>query len=239
MKLAIMQPYFFPYLGYFQLIKAVDKFVIYDDVNFIKQGWINRNYILLNCKPTRITIPLQHASSFQTIFETKLSSTVEWRAKLLKTLYQAYGQAPYFNDVFNRIELVIQQRCTSISDLALASIRMVLEYLELSVDIQPTSIHYQNCHLKGQNRILDICRQEGCKSYLNLSGGRALYDAQAFNNADIDLRFIQCKELQYPQFGCTFIPNLSILDVLMFNEKSQVNGYLDYYELIDPCAISM
>lgn len=229
MKLAVMQPYFFPYLGYFQLLYAVDLFVIYDDVNFIKQGWINRNFILMHCRPLRITIPLAGASSFRAIANTTVSADLAWRNKLLKTLYQAYAKAPHFEPVYTLVEGVVRTHCTSLAELALRSIQAVTEYLGLTTQIRPSTRPYANCSLKGEARILDICLREHADVYYNLPGGESLYERAIFAQAGVDLRFIQPNQPHYPQFGCAFVPNLSILDTLMFNTPETVRGYLEDY----------
>ena len=232
MKLAVMQPYFFPYLGYFQLIHAVDKLVVYDDVNFIKQGWINRNFILVDCQPLRITVPLSKASSFKTIAETTLSPDPAWRGKLLKTLSHAYAKAPHFEPVFALVNKVVQQHADSVAELALGSIHAVSEYLGLNTKIQSSARHYGNRHLKGEARVLDICRREGASAYHNLPGGQALYDPATFTAAGIDLRFIKPVEPRYRQFACTFVPHLSVLDVLMFNDRESTHSFLANYGIM-------
>lgn len=231
MKLAIMQPYFFPYLGYFQLLKAVDKFVVYDDVNFIKQGWINRNFILHDCNPLRVTIPLKQASSFRPIDETQIASFSSWKKKFLQTISQAYGHAPFFKEVYPLVETVIEDDCITIAQLASNSIFAVLEYLELPLEVEPTSRRYMNQHLKGQERVLDICRIECCEKYYNLPGGMDLYEREAFEQAGIDLWFVQPADVSYKQFACKFVPKLSMIDVLMFNDRKTVVSYLDQYEI--------
>lgn len=231
MKLAVMQPYFFPYVGYFQLLREVNKFVIYDDVSFIKRGWIHRNSILMNGEALRFTIPLQHASQSALIFETKLFPG--WQEKFLRTIRQAYIKAPFFETIFPLIEKVVMHKNITISELALSSIQMVHKYLALDVTIQPSSVQYGNRHLKGQDRILDICIQEKCTTYCNLPGGRNLYQIADFTIANINLLFVEPKQLVYKQFGYKFVPKLSIIDVLMFNDKETVIAYLDNYELIN------
>lgn len=230
MKLAVMQPYFFPYLGYFQLLHAVDKFVSFDDVNFIKKGWINRNYILLRCQPHRITVPLSQASQFKSIAATRVAAAGLWQANILKTLQQAYARAPFFKPVYALVEDVIKAPSGSLADLALDSIRAVMEYLSLPAKIHPSSSGYGNRSLKGPARILDICRQENATAYYNLPGGEALYERAAFAAAGIELHFIQPGEPRYRQFDCSFVPHLSILDVLMFNAPEKVREFLDCYE---------
>ena len=231
MKLAVMQPYFFPYLGYFQLLHAVDLFVIYDDVNFIKGGWINRNFILMNGRAQRITVPLAGASSFKTIAATRLVADRLWREKLLKTLRQAYSKAPHFNQVYALAEGVILSRCSSLAELALGSLRAVADYLLLTAEIRPSASYYANQSLKGQTRILDICRRESADAYYNLPGGEVLYDRSAFSAAGVNLRFVFPGEPHYRQFGYPFVPRLSILDVLMFNPPETVHRFLANCEI--------
>ena len=226
MKLAIMQPYFFPYIGYFQLINAVEKFVIYDDVNFIKQGWINRNAILMHCRPQRFTVPLSGASSFKKIASVSLSTDPTWRRKFLKALVGAYGKAPYFSNIYQLVAKVLESEGQYIGALALNSLRAVTEYLGLATEIVPTSSVYRNSDLKGAARIMDICRLEKANEYLNMAGGMHLYDRDEFAAHGIHLAFLSPEFPAYRQFGCDFVPALSILDVLMFNDPDHVRRQL-------------
>lgn len=232
MILAIMQPYFLPYIGYFQLLKAVDKFVVYDDVNFITRGWINRNNILISGKPHLFTIPLTDASQNKLIHEVHVSSDGQWRKKFLKTISQSYQKAPFYSTVFPLIEKITYFEAEKISELAIHALIEIRDYLALTTEIVPTSSVYNNSQLKGPQRILDICKQEGAESYINPSGGKELYSQEQFERENIQLHFIQSQEVIYPQFKHTFVPWLSILDVLMFNDKSDVLDLLDNYELI-------
>jgi len=231
-KLAIMQPYFFPYIGYFQLLKAVDKLVVYDDVNFIKQGWINRNFILQNCNPLRITVPLKQASSFRPINETQIARIFGWKKRFLLTISQAYSKAPFFKDIYPLIETVIEEDCLTIAQLASNSVLAVIEYLGIPLEMEVTSRRYMNRHLNGQERVLDICRIERCEQYYNLQGGIGLYERQAFKKTGVDLCFVQPREVSYRQFGCEFVSKLSIIDVMMFNDRNTVTSYLDQYEIV-------
>jgi hypothetical protein len=231
MKLAIMQPYFFPYIGYFQLLNAVDKFVAFDDVNYIKKGWINRNRILLNGAAHPFTIPVLKASQNISIANTMMDPSLKWREKLIVTMEHAYKQAPYFSEVFPIIEGAILKECPSIASYALNSIEVVKNYLGMDTEIQSTSSIYGNENLKGPNRILDICLKEAATTYINPNGGIGLYDAQQFKNAGVDLQFIFPSEIIYSQQQVSFIENLSIIDVLMFNSKAECNQILNQYKL--------
>jgi WbqC-like protein family len=231
-KLAIMQPYLFPYIGYFQLINAVDKFVAYDDVAFIKQGWINRNNILLNGNPFLFTIPAKNISSYSLICKMEASYSIDWKTNLLKTIKQCYGKAPYFNRIFQIIENTFVNEDQYVSQIAMRSIHEVARYLELQTEIKNSSASYLNNELSSQERILDICKKESASQYINPIGGRNLYSKDIFVVNGIQLNFIKSQPIQYKQFKHTFVPNLSIIDVLMFNSPEEVNIMLKKYELL-------
>jgi hypothetical protein len=216
-----MQPYFFPYVGYFQLVATVDRFVIYDDVNFIKQGWINRNRVLVNGAPMFLSVPLANASSFTPIRCTKIHENYKvWRQKATSTLQTAYGRAPFFLPVFEMVKDVIEEMPPNISALALRSVQSVLRYLKIPTAIVESSAVYGNEHLAGEERVIDICAQEKASHYINMPGGRALYSKAKFLSAGIELQFLNPVVEPYEQFGNPFVPALSIIDVLMFNEPS-------------------
>lgn len=234
MRLALMQPYLFPYIGYFQLLRAVDRFVVYDDVTYIKGGWINRNNILLAGKPFLFTVPVLNVSSFTAIRDTEISYKAPWAEKLLKTVQQAYRKAPYYTTVHPLVEGVLASGEKTIGALATRSIRTVADYLGLSTEIKPTSSSYGNNALSAQARVLDICRQEGAAEYINSIGGQALYSKDDFRERGINLYFLRSGATPYTQgTGNTpFVPNLSIIDVLMHNSTEETRALLDNYELV-------
>jgi hypothetical protein len=231
MKLAIMQPYFFPYIGYYQLINAVDKFVLYDDVNYINRGWINRNNILVGNKACLFTIPLKNASQNRLIRDIELSDN-SWQGKFLKTLEQAYKKAPQFNHVFPLIRKNLESEATHIYQLTSLSLITVAEYLGLSAEFVDSSSIYNNHHLKAQQRILDICIREKTTHYINSIGGMELYSKNSFEQSGIKLNFIKTRDFSYQQFNKEFVPDLSMIDVLMFNAKDEIRKMLDLYELV-------
>jgi hypothetical protein len=232
MKLAIMQPYFMPYIGYFQLLQAVDKFVLYDDVNFINRGWINRNNILVGGKAHMFTIPLENASQNKMIYEVGLSSDQSWRKKLLKTIAQSYQKAPYYPDIYPLLEGIFQSQTQTISDLCFQGLTTFCEYLQINTELVQTSRSYQNADLKGAERILSICKMEVAHQYINPIGGMELYDRNLFRQEGIDLKFIKSKPHTYPQFKNAFVPWLSILDVVMFNSVEDTRNLLKDFELV-------
>ncbi|WP_240915643.1 WbqC family protein [Cellulophaga sp. BC115SP] len=227
-----MQPYIFPYIGYFQLIKAVDKFVIYDDVNFINRGWINRNRILVNGKDSLFTIPLKEASQNKLINEIEVNWDDAWKSKWLKTLEQSYKKAPYFQQVRPIIEQTLGQEKTIFSEIIVENLKLINAYLGITTEIIPSSAIYQNIELKAQTRILDICLQEKANHYINPIGGIELYQKEVFEEKGMQLNFIKSKPVQYPQLKNDFVPWLSIIDVLMFNSVEQIQTFLDSYELV-------
>lgn len=233
MKLAIMQPYLFPYLGYFQLIHAVDKFVFYDDVNFINRGWINRNRLLLNGKAHYFTVPLSDASQFMAIKDIGIvSHNMRWKRKLLGTFRLAYKQAPYAGIGLQLIEDALSSEADSIATLARQSVMSVMQYLDLRREIVETSQIYANVHLGGQSRVLDICRQERASTYVNAPGGRELYIQEDFGREGVDLRFISGLLPAYTQGPWPFVPGLSILDIIMHCARQQILDMLEQYELL-------
>ncbi|HWA74826.1 MAG TPA: WbqC family protein [Polyangiaceae bacterium] len=228
MRLAIMQPYFFPYAGYFQLIAAVDRFVVYDDVAFIKNGWINRNRILGSNGPEYFTVPLAGASSFRPIRETRCAPAKLWRDKMLKTLQQVYARAPERDAGMGLVERVLNAADGgSIRDLAVFSLREVCHYAELAPSWQETSTAYENAELSGVERVLDICRRERATTYLNAPGGRALYDSARFEAEKVRLLFLAPVLEPYAQSrGKTFVPGLSVVDMLMNLPRAELSRRL-------------
>ncbi len=233
MKLGLMQPYFFPYIGYFQLIHAVDRFVLYDDVAFIKQGWINRNRILLHGKDFMFTVPLKNASSFTSIADTEINMPLynTWRPRFLKTLEQAYAKAPYYRPVADLVADVLHGDSRSINELAASSIINSCNYIGLKREFVLSAQQYNNNELKGKDRVLDICRREAADKYLNVPGGKDLYDRAEFNAHSVTLNFIEPGKISYKQFGDNFIPWLSIIDVMMFNAPQDVLQMVGNYTL--------
>ena len=235
MKLGIMQPYLFPYIGYFQLIQAVDKFVVYDDVNYIKQGWINRNRILNHGEPLTFTVPLSKAGSFAKINEVQINPNLYegWKNKFLKTLELNYKKAPYFSESYDLIHKVLSEEdCPSISELAVESLLAVCKHLGIQKEFVVSSTLYNNQNLSGKDRVIDICRQEDATHYINPSGGQMLYNKEYFREKGLELSFIKSLPLKYSQFKNEFVPWLSIIDVLMFNPVEDVRVLLNEYELI-------
>ena len=231
-KIGIMQPYFFPYLGYWQLMNAVDEYVIYDDVNFIKNGWINRNYILLNGEKHLLTLPLDKASPFELINQIKITSDSIRKQKLLRTIEQAYKKAPYFNQVYPIVKDVIEEETFLISKALEKQFKLVNDYIGIKTKLIISSKLEKNNKLTGQDKVIYICKILKGTDYYNAIGGQQLYSKDDFAKENINLYFLKMNNIEYPQFKNSFIPSLSIIDVMMFNSPEQINQMLDKYELI-------
>lgn len=229
MTLAIMQPYLFPYIGYWQLIGAVNTFVIYDDVNFIKQGYINRNSTLTNGKSQQFTLELMGASSNKLINEISVGNN---KNKVLKTIKQNYSKAPYYNEIIIIIEEILNNEEKNLAKFIGFSLIKISNYLGINTKFVFSSDIEKNNNLKAQDKVLEICKILKANKYINSIGGQELYSKEIFRENNIELNFLKTKLVEYKQFNYEFIAYLSIIDVLMFNDKEKVIHFLNDYELI-------
>lgn len=230
MKLGIMQPYFFPYIGYWQLMNLVDKYIIYDDVNYIKGGWINRNKILINGEAAFFNLYLSLASPNKKINEIQIDGGIK-NQKNLKRISMAYKKAPYYNEIYPLIERILASNETNLARFNGNIIKEIAAYLSMNTEILYSSEIEKNGQLKGQEKLLDICKKLGASDYYNAIGGKDLYDRESFSAEGIRLHFLKTKDIKYKQFSEDFISNLSIIDVLMFNGKSKTKELLEAYEI--------
>ncbi len=228
-----MQPYFFPYLGYFQLVAASDLFIFYDDVNFIKRGWINRNKIGLNNTDYLITIPCIKPSQNKLIMDTEVNLDHENLKKTFQTFQQAYSKAPNFDIVNQMFSEVFNNVPANISSIAIKSVKLASEYLGLNTRFKISSEEdYGNNVLKKADRLIDICHREGFESYINAKGGIELYDKAYFKNHKVDLKFLDPVFTDYDRINQDFIPGLSILDVIAFSSRKEAKLMCQKYNLI-------
>ncbi len=227
-----MQPYLFPYIGYYQLINAVDNFVIYDNVNYIKKGRINRNNILLNNKPHLITLSLSKVSQNQYINTVKILEDNKSAESILKTIYHAYNKAPYYNIIMPCLENIINNQELSLHKYLEHSLKEVCKYLGINTNFMLASSILPTSELKGQEKIIEICKKTNAKVYINPIGGQELYNKDEFEKNNLELFFIQKNDFTYKQFKGDFVPNLSIIDALMFCSKDEIKDMLENYRLI-------
>lgn len=220
-----MQPYFMPYFGYFQLINAVDTFVFYDDVHLIRRGWINRNRILLQKREHLITIPLKSASQRKLIHEVPYMDTEK---KQIKTIHHAYARAPYYNEVMPIMEKIFNYRADNIGALAAFSVKEISNYLGLTAIFEYSSQRYPDTIEMGmENRIIEICRRHNAGMYINAAGGKGLYSRANFERNGIKLKFLEPACPVYEQYKNIFVPKLSIIDVIMFNDAETICAWLN------------
>lgn len=234
MKLGIMQPYFLPYIGYFQLINVVDKFVVYDNIKYTKKGWINRNRILVNGSDEYITLPLTSASDSFYINQRRLADTFSTdKRKILNKVRENYRNAVCFSIVYTILEEILEFQNNNLFDFVFNSLKIVCNYLDISTEFIVSSTLPIDHALKAEDKVITICKQQGAAMYINPIGGTELYSKERFKANDIDLKFLQANPKDYPQLGSGFISNLSILDVMMFNQKDKITTILNNeYELM-------
>ena len=232
MKLAIMQPYFFPYIGYFQLMNAVDEFVLYDNIEFTKKGWINRNRILANGRDTYITLPLKRDSDFRDIAERHLADIwPQERKKMLNRIIESYRKAPYFKSAFPAIEESILIDDENLFQFLFRILILIKTYLGITTPfVVSTSIEIDHS-LRSEEKVIAICTARKAEIYFNPIGGLDLYSKNQFKHNGIGLFFLKSNNIQYPQFTNEFVPFLSIIDVMMFNSKDCIREFLSQYTI--------
>ena len=233
-KIAIMQPYFLPYIGYWQLINQVDEFVIYDTIQYTKKGWINRNRFLQNESDATFTLPLKKDSDFLNVCDRELSDNFD-REKLIRQLGGAYKKAPFFNENFPIIESIIMFENNNLFEYINNSVYEICSFLNITTPIVKSSdIHLEFENEKGQDKVINIARARGGTDYINPIGGLDLYDKSTFENHGLNLHFMKADILDYTTFnGANALPHMSIVDVMMFNPKEDIISYLDAFQWVE------
>jgi hypothetical protein len=234
MKTAIMQPYFLPYLGYFQLIAAVDCFVVYDTIQYTKKGWINRNQMLLGGEVVPFTLPLQKASDYLDVRDRHIAESFD-PSRLCAQIAGAYRKAPEFARTFPLIESLLHYRGANLFDVIYNALWRCCDHLGIETQIRISSdVEGGSPVLRGVDRVVDICRRTGASTYVNPPGGRMLYSSEHFRALGLELKFLQPNLPAYAQFGSDFVPSLSILDVMMFNPPETIRSVmLEAADLVD------
>ncbi|MGY6564106.1 MAG: WbqC family protein [Halomonadaceae bacterium] len=235
-RVAIMQPYVFPYLGYFNLIIASDFFVFYDDVNFIKRGWINRNHLAINGSAKLFTIPALDASLHKKINRTSLQITAPWKSKFLRSLEHNYKGCAHYSEIVNLVESLLPCGIHSASTFAGKTIIEICKYLGINRDFNYSSIFSPESEGLGRvQRLAEITKKAGTCHYINSAGGKLLYESDEFEKFGVKISFVEHKETPYPQDNTPFfIPRLSIIDVLMNNNIEETILLFKQYSLNQP-----
>lgn len=229
MKVAIMQPYFMPYIGYFQTMAAVDKYVVYDDVQYIKGGWVSHNYLLIGGRKQMFTIRLKGASPNKLFNEIEIGDNFR---KLTQTLHLNYHKAPYYDEVMPVLSEIFSYEDRNLARFLWNSYRKLFEFLGIDTEIILSSSIDKDCTLKGKDKVIDICHSLGADTYINAIGGQELYNKKEFAANGIELYFLRTDSISYPQFGNVFEPGLSFIDVLMFNGREGSSKLLSKYTLV-------
>lgn len=227
-----MQPYFFPYIGYFQLVSAVDLFVIYDNIQYTKKGWINRNRMLLNGRDSTFSLPLKKDHDLLDIRDRAIAADFQ-ASKFIAQLRGAYQKAPYLRQTMDLVEAVMQHGANNLFDFLHNSLVQTMSHLDLHTPIRISSEILIDHGLTSQDKVLAICQAVGADAYINAIGGKMLYAPDRFLKEGITLQFIQARPFHYQQFGAPFVAWLSIIDVLMFNSVETVLSVIQSdYDLI-------
>jgi hypothetical protein len=231
LRIGIMQPYFLPYIGYFSLINAVEKFVLADDLQYIRRGWVNRNRIKVQGCSQYISVPVKAAPRATPINKIELFSSERSIYVLRRKIEANYSRCPYFNEVKNLI-LNFLVPTTNLSDLNIALIKRVCDYLKISTSIYISSELNYAASVTREKRIQSICKTLGCTHYINSIGGIELYSKEDFSKLGLTLSFLKMNSIDYPQGQTNFVPDLSIIDVLMWNSRADVRKMLNNYSLL-------
>ncbi len=231
MILALNQPYFIPYIGFWQLINCADVFIIGDDYAYINRGWVNRNRILNHNEPMYYGLALAKASQNKNINETYiLDMNFE---KMKKTIIHCYNKSPNFQEGYNLLEKIFECKNNNLAYFLANSMEIIADYLDIKTKFMFSSSFPDNHLLKREYRIYDICEKLGADTYINAIGGTSLYDFDEFTKRNMTLKFIKTNPIYYTQFNNTFVEYLSIIDVIMFNSREETKKLLSEYRLYD------
>jgi hypothetical protein len=232
MRIAIMQPYLLPYIGYFQLINCVDKFVVYDNIQYSKKGWINRNRILVNGRDDYFTIPLKKDSDFLNVNQRFIAdSYAKEKNKIITRINELYKKAPQYQIISPLIAEVFNAEFDNLFEFILNSLKKICAFLEIKTELILSSEISIDHSLKAQDKVIALCKKLNATHYLNPIGGTELYSKSVFKENNIELNFIKSNDIEYPQFNYDFMPWLSIIDVLFFNSKQDIQQFLNSYTI--------
>lgn len=248
MKLAVNQPYFLPYIGYFQLIASADVFVFYGGFRYVRKTWINRNrfYFYKKQQPDIITLPVSSDQNSFKILDMKMSTNIDiWRRKKITQLKSGYAKATYFDEVFPLFEdILLSSDYTNLATFNADSAIKICNALKIKTKLISCDDDFEQLELRALDqfteansierklyRIFELCKMFEATTYHNLPGGAELYDKTVFAEQGIDLKFIKIPEIIYPQFTNDFVPHLSIIDVLMHNGIEKTSELVHGYQL--------
>ena len=233
-----MQPYLLPYLGYFQLMNAVDEWVVFDDIQYRRHSWINRNRILspnLEKEWKYISIPLKRYSQTKLITQIEINNDNKWCDSILGGLsYYKRVKAPFYKDTVSFIEPLIQNKYEFISELNIILMKHIANLLNIKTNIRISSeedFKFKK-NMESDDWALEISKKLGASTYINPLGGLEIFDKKKYKKEGIEIKFLKTNNIFYKQSKRNFVPFLSIIDVLMFNSIENIKIMLDKYELV-------
>lgn len=232
MKAGIMQPYFLPYIGYFQLIQAVDVFVIYDNIKYTKKGWINRNRYLASGREKPFSLPLRKGSDYLDVRDRMLAEDFD-PEKMLNGINEAYRKAPCHSLVMPVLRDIFLHEERNLFSYIRHAVTRICQYLGIDTPIMTSSQIPADHTLAGEQRVIAICREIGADTYINPPGGRTLYTPAHFSENGLQLKFIDPVLHPYPQLASDFTPGLSVIDVIMNNDQKMLTELLSKYSISD------
>ena len=227
-----MQPYFFPYIGYFQLIAQVDHFIFHDDAQYIKGGWVNRNRILSDETPLLLTLPVLRGAHEHTIQQRAYDLNPRNVGRISRRIEAYYRKAPRFSEILPLLQDILSFGDPNVAAFNANLIGRLAGFLGIGTRLLRASEMTKEDRLRGEARVIDLCVRVGATVYLNPIGGLSLYRAEAFAAAGIELQFLESNVRPYRQFGGTPVPSLSIIDVLMFNSNQTIAAMLKECQII-------
>lgn len=236
MKLGIMQPYFLPYLGYISLIKHTDRFILFDTVQFIRHGWIERNRVLKQNEGwLYIQVPLIKTGRDTLIKDIQINNVENWKNKILSQLQIYKKIAPNYFKVIKLLDEVFEDEYFNIVHLNKRALEKICDYLGINRKIDVFS--EMNLEIETAKEpdewALNICKALGnANEYWNPAGGMTFFDKSKYENSGIVLKFQKVVLSPYNQKRTEFEDGLSIIDVLMFNSVEEINLMLDNYSLL-------
>lgn len=237
LRVAIMQPYLLPYQGYFQLIEYVDRFVVYDDIEYTKKGWINRNRILRNGEPAYFTLPIKSDRDTMDVRDRSIADAFD-KGKLQRQILQPYARAPHLDEMSSLVRDVLSFNGTNLFAFVWNSLQLATAVLGIETEFVVSSSLGISRSLRGEDRVIETCSALGATEYVNPIGGLDLYDAERFADRGIDLRFHRAQLSPYQQSSQEFVAGLSVIDSIAFLGASEAARFIrsDFEILTKPAV---
>ena len=234
MKISVMQPYFFPYLGYFSLIQDSDVFVVLDNVQYVRRGWMNRNRVIgKNQSPVYFHLSTIKAPQKTMTRQIKIDHNREWKKTLLDKLDYYEKSAPYFEETKAMVERLISFETDSLCDMNIHILEELCKFLGITTKfVLASDLEIDESKIiETDDWGLEITKTFGASDYINLWGGRHIYSVNKYNNSNITLKFIENELVYYNQHNEMFIKSLSIIDVLMYNDRAETMDLINKYSV--------